>query len=184
MSIELIVGPMYAGKTSELLRRARRHAIGQRSVLVVKYAGDCRYDAAQVCTHDAVKSGNQQVVVAAQLSSAAEAAAACEVLCIDEGQFFPDLAPLCERWASAGKRVIVAALDGTFERKPFPAVCELLPLCDEVTKLCAVCDLCGGEAPFSQLLISAPENLCNSELIGGPDRYAARCRACYGAVKS
>lgn len=180
MSVQLILGPMYAGKTSELLRRARRHCIGRRSVLVIKFAGDTRYDQAQVCSHDLQKSGEfgEQVLVSETLGNLN---VTTQVVCVDEGQFFPDLAETCEQWANEGRIVIVSALNGTFERKPFHSITQLLPLCDEVLQLCAVCTLCGKDAPFSKLLISAPQNLKDGKLIGGAESYAARCRACFAA---
>ena len=90
-----------------------------------------------------------------------------DVIGIDEGQFFPDLNEFCERAANEGKVVIVAALDGTFERKPFGAVCNLIPLAEHVEKLTAVCRLTGGDASFSRRLGSETA----VELIGGAEAY-------------
>ena len=102
-----------------------------------------------------------------RLSDLGDAYKAFDVIGIDEGQFFPDLNEFCERAANEGKVVIVAALDGTFERKPFGAVCDLVPLAEHVEKLTAVCRLTGGDASFSRRLGSETA----VELIGGADMY-------------
>ena len=102
-------------------------------------------------------------------------AAPYSVLAIDEGQFFPDLADMCDRWASQGKSVIVAALDGTFQREPFPVIMALIPRAEEVIKLTAICVGCGADAAFSRRLSDETD----VEVIGGADKYVAMCRACY-----
>jgi hypothetical protein len=94
---------------------------------------------------------------------------------IDEGQFFPDIVPFCEKMANIGKTVIVAALDGTFQRKPFGSVLDLIPLAESVTKLSAVCMLCYNDASFTERL---GDELA-VEVIGGSDKYLAVCRQCY-----
>lgn len=98
-----------------------------------------------------------------------------DVVGIDEGQFFPDLIPFTEDLANAGKTIVVAALDGTFERTGFGAVLQLVPLAESVIKLSAVCMVCCGDASFTQR-ISGDKGL---EIIGGADKYRAVCRDCY-----
>src|SRR5690349_15640390 len=98
-----------------------------------------------------------------------EVALSYDVVGIDEGQFFPDTTQFCELLAQRGKIVIVAALDGTFERKPFGAVLELLPLAETVTKLSAVCMGCYRPAAFSKRLGAETE----VKVIGGADKYIA-----------
>jgi len=89
--------------------------------------------------------------------------------------FFPDVVSFCEQMANLGKVVIVAALDGTFQRKPFGSILELVPLAEDVTKLTAVCVVCQGQASFSKRTSDEQE----IEIIGGEDKYIAVCRACY-----
>lgn len=110
-----------------------------------------------------------------KLSDALLASADYEVIGIDEGQFFPDLVEMTEQWASAGKVVICAALDGDFLRRPFGRVLELVPLAESVTKLSAICQVCFGPASFSKRL-GAETAL---EVIGGADKYIATCRRCH-----
>jgi len=98
-----------------------------------------------------------------------------DVIGIDEGQFFPDLVEVCEKLAAAGKTVLVASLDGTFQRKPFGRTLELIPMAESVTKLQAVCMICFRDAAFSRRL--GDETAI--EVIGGADKYVAVCRECF-----
>lgn len=100
-----------------------------------------------------------------------------DVIGIDEGQFFPDIVPFCEDMANGGKVVIVAALDGTFQRKGFGSILELVPLAESVTKLTAVCMMCYADGSFSKRIGSETA----VEVIGGADKYVAVCRACFNA---
>ena len=102
-----------------------------------------------------------------------------DVIGIDEGQFFPDVVDWCEEMANRGKIVLVAALDGTFQRRPFQDILSLVPLAEEVTKLQAVCMACFKDAAFSKR-ISEEAGL---EVIGGADKYMAVCRQCYYSPK-
>ncbi|KFQ63463.1 Thymidine kinase, cytosolic, partial [Pelecanus crispus] len=97
------------------------------------------------------------------------------VIGIDEGQFFPDIVEFCEMMANAGKTVIVAALDGTFQRKAFGSILNLVPLAESVVKLNAVCMECYREASYTKRLGAERE----VEVIGGADKYHSVCRACY-----
>ena len=104
---------------------------------------------------------------------------AFDVVGIDEGQFFPDVVERCERWAATGKTVIVAALDSTFQRKPFNDILGLVPLAENVTKLSAVCAHCRGDASFTKRLRAGDEEQRGELRIGGADMYVATCRACH-----
>ncbi|KYO27386.1 thymidine kinase, cytosolic [Alligator mississippiensis] len=97
------------------------------------------------------------------------------VIGIDEGQFFPDIVEFCEAMANAGKTVIVAALDGTFQRKAFGSILNLVPLAESVVKLNAVCMECYQEASYTKRLGAERE----VEVIGGADKYHSVCRLCY-----
>ncbi|KFW08466.1 Thymidine kinase, cytosolic, partial [Eurypyga helias] len=97
------------------------------------------------------------------------------VIGIDEGQFFLDIVEFCEIMANAGKTVIVAALDGTFQRKAFGSILNLVPLAESVVKLNAVCMECYREASYTKRLGAERE----VEVIGGADKYHSVCRVCY-----
>jgi len=98
-----------------------------------------------------------------------------DVIGLDEAQFMKGSVEFAERWANAGKVVIVAALDATFERKPFGRMLELVPLAEQVQKLNAVCMLCHREASFTKRIGSETA----VEVIGGSDMYLSTCRACF-----
>nr|CAH0111083.1 unnamed protein product [Daphnia galeata] len=173
--IQIIFGPMFSGKTTELIRRLKRYEVANHKCLIVKYAKDLRYESKcgqGVATHD---QQSRAAVAATVLSSIAHLANSCSVIGIDEGQFFPDVVEFCEAMANAGKIVVVAALDGTYQRSGFGGFLNLVPLAENVVKLTAVCMRCYGEAAFTQRLGSETE----VELIGGTEKYMAVCRECY-----
>jgi len=188
-SIELIVGPMFSEKTTEMLSRVRRAALAGEPAVVVKWAGDTRYEAgAVVAAHSEVRQPSVpgsdacapiRVVVARRLA-AAELDEDELVVGVDEGQFYPDLVEQCEAWAREGRRVIVAALDGDFARRPFGAVCDLVPRCESVEKLRGVCMSCRKrDSVFSQRLSDSTAVVQE----GGRESYRSVCRPCYFGKK-
>lgn len=172
--IELVIGPMFAGKTTELMRRVKREIHARRSCFVIKYAKDTRYDVCNVASHDQQTLRAQAAV--SKLVEVQEQWRKFDVLAIDEGQFFADLVDFCNTAADAGKIVMVSALDGDYRRKPFGQICELVPYCESVEKLTAVCMMCHERpACFTRRTV----NVEKQELIGGADMYIATCRECY-----
>jgi len=172
--IQLILGPMFSGKSTELIRRLKRYQIARYNCLIVKYAKDVRYDQESIATHD------QQTLKATSTDKLNELKAdfnEYDVIGVDEGQFFPDVVEFSEKMANYGKSVIIAALDGTFQRKGFPTILELVPLAEHIVKLNAVCMNCFGEGSFTKR-ISADQEV---EVIGGADKYMAVCRGCFFA---
>lgn len=178
--VHLITGPMYSGKTSELIRLINRYEITGKTCLLVKYIHDDRYDKNCIVTHDGKKlfalpcSALQKEVIPFLNEY--------DVIGIDEGQFFVDLVDFCEHAAQQGKIVLVAALDGTFMRKPFTApqfadMPVMFSIADQVTKLHAVCMQCKQkDAPFTH----RTNRTCASiKSIGSTDKYMSVCRACY-----
>lgn len=174
-SIVLILGPMFAGKTTELMRRVKRELFAQRRCAIVKYAKDNRYsDNTQLATHD--KNMISATFAFSQLSEFGERWRDYDVVAIDEGQFFPDVATFSKEAADHGVKVIISALDGDFQRRPFGKIPELIPLCDTLIKVTAVCMMCQcREAPFTKRIVAGNQQ----ELIGGAEMYAATCRRCY-----
>ena len=165
---------MFSGKTTELVRRIRRHCLAKRQCVVIKYRGDTRYSEEKLSTHDLAMI---PAISCQKLSEVDSKVQNADVIGIDEGQFYPDLLPFCESQANAGKIVIVSALDGTFERKRFNSVDDIIPLCESVVKLNAVCTVCGATAAFSKRIVDDTK----LELVGGSDKYTAVCRKCYFA---
>ncbi|XP_065549694.1 thymidine kinase, cytosolic [Lathamus discolor] len=170
--IQVIFGPMFSGKSTELMRRVRRFQLAQYRCLLVKYAKDTRYGSSGVSTHD---KSTMEAVPACLLKDVYQEALSSAVIGIDEGQFFPDIVEFCEMMANTGKTVIVAALDGTFQRKAFGGILNLVPLAESVVKLNAVCMECYREASYTKRLGAERE----VEVIGGADKYHSVCRACY-----
>ncbi|XP_068117958.1 thymidine kinase, cytosolic-like [Hyperolius riggenbachi] len=170
--IQVIFGPMFSGKSTELMRRVRRFQIAQYKCMVIKYAKDTRYNSEQLATHD---RHTMSAVSACLLAEVSTEALHYSVIGIDEGQFFPDVVDFCEEMANQGKTVIVAALDGTFQRKAFGNILNLVPLAESVVKLNAVCMQCYREASYTKRLGVEKE----VEVIGGADKYHSVCRLCY-----
>lgn len=173
-SLKLILGPMFSGKSTELIRRLKRYEIANYKVLIVKYARDTRYAQESIATHD------DQTLKALSVDKLKDIKVDFDdydVIGIDEGQFFPDIVDFCEDMANRSKTVMVAALDGTFQRKAFASILELVPLAESVIKLTAVCMNCFGEGSYTKR-ISADKEV---EVIGGADKYMAVCRSCYFA---
>ncbi|XP_066237500.1 thymidine kinase, cytosolic isoform X2 [Saccopteryx leptura] len=153
------------------MRRVQRFQIAQYKCLVIKYAKDTRYSS-KFSTHD---RNTMEALPACLLRDVAQEALGVAVIGIDEGQFFPDIVEFSEAMANAGKTVIVAALDGTFQRKAFGTILNLVPLAESVVKLTAVCMECFREAAYTKRLGMEKE----VEVIGGADKYHAVCRLCY-----
>jgi thymidine kinase len=174
--IDLVLGPMFAGKSTELLRRIKRYRVASKKCMVIKYAKDVRYSDKCVSTHD------QQMIEAVScenLFDIQDKALDYDIIGIDEGQFFEGIVEFSEAMANLGKMIIIAALDGTFERKAFGRVLELIPLAESVTKLDAVCVDCKQSASFTKRLVESKE----TELIGGADIYKPVCRGCFNKDK-
>ncbi len=170
-SIGLLIGPMFAGKTSEMMRLVERHNMAGRKCLIVKYSGDKRYSEDEVVTHRGVRA----MVTTASTDRIADVdCSAYGVIGIDEGQFYPDIVDAANRLADSGKIVIISYLDATYERKPFGPLAQLVASAEYVQKLAAVCT-CGDDAHYSKRMTADTE----LEVIGGADKYRAVCRKCY-----
>ena len=173
--LTVILGPMFAGKSTELMRRVKREIHAQKKVFVIKYGKDTRYSLNNMATHDKLTlKANAAVSKLGDINK--EMWEDADVIAVDEGQFFPDVVEFCQVAADMGKIVYVSALDGDFRRQPFGRVLELIPLSNEVVKLTAVCMLCHDQdACFTRRIVMSEK----TELIGGEDLYRAVCRDCY-----
>src|SRR5260221_4719114 len=172
MSIQLILGPMFSGKTTELFRLLERFSFSERKCLLIKHKGDTRSgDLNLASTHSRL---TQNAFAAEFLEEVpARYIEEAHVIGIDEGQFFTDLGKFSLQWTKLGKDVIVAALDGTFEQKMFDPIIELLPKCERVEKLSAICLSCKQEGFFTYRKSNTKELV----VIGGSEMYEARCRS-------
>ena len=179
--IEVIAGPMFAGKTEELLRRVRRAAIAGRRVALFTHALDTRAGGDRVASHAGLDAPSRPARTAAEIASAVEDGT--DIVAIDEAQFFgPDLVATVARLAARGFTVVVAGLDVTFTGEPFEPLPALMALAEQVDKLTAICTICGEEAVFHQRVIptdTADVRLV-TENVGGLETYQARCRRHFG----
>lgn len=173
-SIEMILGPMFSGKTTELLRRINRYVHGKCKCILIKPRIDFRYTTSDgVVTHDRVL---EPALTCTELDGAtAEAIVLYDVIGIDEGQFFQGIAGFAEQQANLGKIVIIAALDGTYERQPFANILAIIPLAENVIKLSAVCPFCSSDAAFSFRTTQQTDLI----VVGGDTTYQATCRRCF-----
>lgn len=171
--IEVIAGGMYSGKTEELIRRLRRATWAKQKVLLFKPIIDTRYSEKDVVSHVGAAFSAIPVTDAGCILSRAKSTD-ISVVGIDEAQFLEGLPEVCLALANAGKRVILAGLDMDWRGKPFGPMPELLALAEKVTKLQAICMVCGGEAGFT---FKGGGSMDQVE-VGGTETYEARCRSC------
>lgn len=190
MPLTLIIGCMFAQKSTELLRRIRRSASIGQSILVINHSSDTRYiveDAEDkvrsIITHDrdtVLSSRNITCVSSASLSDInlkyANDVTGFNLIVIDEGQFFSDLFDNVSKWAE-NTHVIVAGLSGDSERKPFGDILRLIPHAEEIEYLSALCSVCkdGTPAYFSKAITCKTSQVD----IGGADKYIPVCRKHY-----
>lgn len=175
--IEVICGPMFAGKTEELLRRVRRATIAGRRVAVVGHALDDRHGGGRLASHVGLDHPSVAASTAADLERAIPDGT--EIVAIDEAQFFgPDLIAVATRLAARGMTVIVAGLDVTFDGKPFEPLPSLMAFAERVDKLTAICSVCGEEAVFHVRMGAPAASAADlvTEHVGGTELYQARCR--------
>ena len=173
-SINLILGSMWSGKTSELVRRYQRHTIGGRNCLMIKYKNDIRYDTEMVVTHDKIKV---KALVCEYLYEADDVICDYDVICIDEVQFYKDAHIFMDKWANTGKIIEASGLNGTFNRQEFPIISKLIPLCENINFLKAVCKETGSDATISNINVDVDDNI--TEVIGGSEIYNAVDRKTY-----
>lgn len=168
--IQLIIGPMFSGKSTELKRNFERYVIAKKKCIAIKHIFDDRYENNMVCTHNGGKIG---CLVSDKLMKLNENVKECDVICIDEGQFFDDLVEFCI--LHSDKIIIVAGLDSDYRMEGFPNIINLIPKAERVIKLSSICNICGNDAFFSKRLTSEKE----INVVGGSNKYIAVCRKCF-----
>ena len=179
-SIEVITGPMFAGKTEELIRRINRLVYAKKKFMTFKPKIDDRYSEFEIVSHE--KKKYEAIPVGSVEEIRANLRDDLDVICIDEVQFFKEeIVELCDELANKGKRVIVAGLDMDFKGEPFKITAMLLGKAEEITKLTAICQICGNEATLSQRLINGKPAKKDDPVImvGASEAYQARCRRCH-----
>ncbi len=180
-SIEVIVGPMYAGKTEELIRRINRAKIAELNVLSFKPKIDNRYNSNSIISHNGKEADCYVVETIEEMRDLADNEK-FDVMSIDEIQFFPkEVVEFCQEIADSGKRVIVSGLDMDFKGKPFHIVPEIMAVAEHVSKLTAVCMKCKRPATRTQRIVNGKPAKASDPvvLVGAKESYEARCRICH-----
>ncbi len=178
--VEVITGPMFAGKTEELIRRVKRMEYAKKHYLIFKPAIDNRYSKTEVVSH------NKKALEAISISHGSDIKRhikkETQAIVIDEVQFFDEsLLKYVQEFASEGYRVICAGLDTDFRGEPFGVIGPLMAIAESVTKLTAICSVCGEEATRTQRIIDGMPAYYDDPtiLVGANDSYEARCRCCH-----
>jgi len=172
--IEVICGPMFSGKSEELIRRLRRAMIARKRVEVFKPSIDDRYSEDEIVSHGDLRMKSQVVGGAAQIMDRLDWRS--EVVGIDEANFMgAKLVDVAQQLADSGKQVIIAGLDTDYLGRPFTPIPDLLALAESITKTLAICVRCGNPAKHTQRLRGSEDLI----VVGAADMYEARCRRCF-----
>jgi thymidine kinase len=171
--LELIIGPMFSGKSTELIRRIRLLQKIDKKVLVIKPTIDSRYNVDKITSHNYESVDCQVITNLNEISDTTIETYDCVI--IDEGQFFPDLVKVVSYWIeNFSVDIVVGGLDGDFQRKPIGQILDLIPMADQCQKLNSLCNICkdGTPAPFTFRLVKSTDVV----LVGGSESYIPVCR--------
>lgn len=173
--IELIIGCMYSGKTTEIMRRVQMYQTLNKPIAIYTHSCDTRYaESGNICTH------NRATIAATPISFLSairdlDNYMAAEIVFIEEAQFFPDLFDTVTKCVDEDKKTfIISGLDGDFKMEPFEQIVRLIPRSESVVKMNALCIKCGDGTPaaFSKRIVKSQER----ELVGSDGVYEAVCR--------
>lgn len=177
-SIEVITGPMFSGKTEELLRRVARADIANIPYMMFKPMFDTRYSENEIVSHDNKRLEAKPVMNAKEILGFSVDA---DIVGIDEAQFFnQELLDTCVKLANGGVRVIIAGLDMDYQALPFQPIPSIIAVADKVTKLKAICVECGDDAGFTHRINVKEEKRL---MLGEKSAYEPVCRTCYKKFK-
>ena len=178
--LEIILGPMWSGKTSALLKIYRQYSFCKSKICVINYEADTRYSKTMLSTHDkemipCILGVSMEEIMKNHKDEIENS----DVILINEGQFFSDIVPFTIKMVEEErKKVYICGLDGDFKRDKIGNLLDLIPMCDKMTKLHALCSMCkdGTLAPFTF------RSTCETEqVVIGNDIYIPLCRSCYNA---
>jgi thymidine kinase len=172
--IEAICGPMFSGKSEELMRRLRRAMIARKRVQVFKPVIDTRYSEDEIVSHTEMRMKSEPIGKVSDILKQLDWRT--QVVGIDEANFLgPELVEVATQLADSGKQVIVAGLDTDYMGRPFPPMPDLLTLAESITKTLAICVRCGNPAKHTQRLVESSDLI----VVGAAGLYEARCRRCF-----
>ena len=172
--LELILGPMFSGKTTRLVDIYNSEYSNNKNIKVINFSADTRYHDSMLSTHDKVMI---PCVFSNTIGEVCQEPMICnyDIILINEGQFFPDLYESVVELVETHKKIVyICGLDGDFKRNKFGKLLDLIPLCDTVTKLSATCVSCNKPAIFSKRLSTEEQ-----QVIIGSSNYSPMCRGCY-----
>jgi thymidine kinase len=174
--LKLIIGPMFSGKSTELIKLIRKFKCINKRIFVVKPQIDVRYDKMNICTHNLEKETCHITNDLNTIKKHSDYSKA-EVIIIEEGQFFDNLYEFVTTELENKKSFIIAGLDGDYKRQPFGDMLNLIPLSDEITKLSALCKECcdGTQGIFTKKII-VDDYSDNVIEVGGEETYIPVCR--------
>ena len=172
--LKIILGCMYAGKTSKLINIYNMMKFSNISTLVINYKEDTRYSNTQLSTHDKKMIPCVQCLKLMDLLKNREIEE--KVIIINEGQFFTDIVKFVKDMLNKDKHIYICGLDGDFQMKKFGDLLELIPICNEVEKLSAICSICanGTKAYFTKRITNE-----KGQKVIGSDNYLPVCRKCH-----
>lgn len=178
--ITLICGPMFSGKTTEMIKIVSKYKLINKKCFYIKHFIDNRYETdsknKKITTHD---GSSITASGCSTLYDLFEESLKYDVIGIDEGQFFDDLMLFCDELRSKGKIVVISALGGNFERKMFNPIIEMIPKSDKIKFLKAVCLMCGCCAPYTKMFTKNNSIDSLSPIIGGSNMFESVCNNCY-----
>lgn len=174
--IEVVCGPMFSGKSEELIRRLRRARIARRRVQVFKPEIDKRYSEEEIVSHADSRMKSEVVSCAGDILQKLDWRT--QVVGVDEANFLGEgLVDVAQQLADSGKQVLIAGLDTDYMGRPFTPIPDLLCLAESITKTLAVCMRCGNPAKHTQRLVDSGDLI----VVGAMGMYEARCRRCFEA---
>lgn len=172
--IEVICGPMFSGKSEELIRRLRRAQIARKRVQVFKPVIDDRYSEDEIVSHSAQRLSAVTITHAKEILEKLDWRT--QVIGVDEPNFVADgLVEVAQQLADTGKQVLIAGLDTDYMGRPFAPIPDLLCVAESITKMLAICMRCGNPAKHTQRLVDAKDLI----VVGATGMYEARCRRCF-----
>lgn len=172
--IEVVCGPMFSGKSEELIRRLRRAVIARKRVQVFKPTLDQRYSADEIVSHNLSRMASEVISQSSEIMDRLDWRT--QVIGIDEANFLgAGLVEIAGQLADSGKQVILAGLDTDYLGRPFAPIPDLLAMAESITKTLAICLRCGNPAKHTQRLVESEALI----VVGAAGMYEARCRRCF-----
>jgi thymidine kinase len=179
-SIKLFIGCMFSGKTKHLINEVERYHYAQKKCIIIKHSDDTRYDSLTsggVMCNNGIEYSKIPTQITKELT--ALDVSQYDVIGIMEAQLYDDLL-VVDKWATQGKIIVCDGLDATYTRENFGNIHLLIPKCEDVVKLSAVCVICFQSAHFSWKLVPGGPMI----EIGGADKYVPVCRTCYASLSA